>query len=154
MWDQTYVSLLGFGKKAKTLDIRVNFCDFSQHSFIPILSTWGVLVFFKWLQSSVDILFAIDENTPTKGLLSKLIQPELNNFTTLHSSADVMEPIETHAVPTGRNQASKNETEIAVADAPSQRRREECRLLSHNDTNCFCSIVEAINHFVNNHSTS
>ena len=79
-------------------------------------------------------MFVTDENSPTKGLLSKLIQPELNNFITPHSSADVMEPLETHAVPTGRNQASKNETEIAVADVPFQRRREESRLLSHNDT--------------------
>ena len=89
--------------------------------------------FFRWLQSS-DVMFATDENTSTKGLLSKLIQPELNNFTTLHPSAVVMEPLETRAVPTGMNQASEHETEFAVADAPSQRRREESRRLSHNDT--------------------
>ena len=79
-------------------------------------------------------MFVTDENTPTKGLLSKLVQPELNNFTTPHPSAVVMEPLETHAVPTGMNQALENETEIAVTDAPSQRRREESRLLSRNDT--------------------
>ena len=79
-------------------------------------------------------MFATDENTSTKGLLSKLIQPELNNFTTPHSSAAVMEPLETRAVPTGMNQASEHATEIAVADAPSQRRREESRPLSRNDT--------------------
>ena len=79
-------------------------------------------------------MFVTDENTPTKGLLSKLVQPELNNFTTPHPSAIVMEPLETCAVPTGMNQVSKNEIEIAVADAPSQRRRGECRPLSHNDT--------------------
>ena len=79
-------------------------------------------------------MFATDENIPTKGLLRKLVQPELNNFTTPRQSAVVMEPLETHAVPTGMNQASEHETEIAVADAPSQRRREESRSLSHNDT--------------------
>ena len=36
----------GLEKKAKTLDIHMHFCDFSQHSFIHsfifLLSTWGV----------------------------------------------------------------------------------------------------------------
>ena len=34
--------LSGFNKKAKTLDIHVHFCGFSQHSFV-FLSTWGVI---------------------------------------------------------------------------------------------------------------
>ena len=100
-------------------------------------STWGVWFYFSFFPDSyivLLILFVTDENTPTKGLLSKLVQPELNNFTTPHPSAVVMEPLETHAVPTGMNQALENETEIAVTDAPSQRRREESRLLSRNDT--------------------
>ena len=122
---------------AKALDIHVHFCDF-EHSSIPIFYFFplGVYCFFFSLDGYkvLLILFATDENTPTKGLLSKLIQPELNNFTTPHSSAAVMEPLETHAVPTGMNQALENETEIAVADAPSQRGREESRPLSHNDT--------------------
>ena len=92
-----------------------------------------VFFFFRWLRTSV-VLFATDENTPTKGLLSKLVQPELSNFTAPHPSADVMEPLETLAVPTGMNQASEHETGIVVADAPSQRRKEESRPLSHNDT--------------------
>ena len=79
-------------------------------------------------------MFVTDENTPTKGLLSKLVQPELNNFTTPHPSAVVMEPLKTRAVPTGLNQASEHETGIAVADSLSQRRKEESRPLSHNNT--------------------
>ena len=36
---------LRLGKKAKTLDIHMHFCGFSQHSFIVVffLSTWGVM---------------------------------------------------------------------------------------------------------------
>ena len=96
----------------------------SIHLYCFFLDSYNVLL----------ILFATDENIPTKGLLRKLVQPELNNFTTPHPSAIVMEPLDTHAVPTGMNQASEHETEIAVADSPSQRRREESRPLSHNDT--------------------
>ena len=79
------------------------------------------------------ILFITDENAPPKGLLSKFFQPELNNFTTPHPSADVMEPLDNLAVPAGMNQASENETEIAVIHAPSQRTGEESTLQPSND---------------------
>ena len=79
------------------------------------------------------ILFITDWNTPQKGLLSKFFQPELNNFTTRHPSADVVEPLDNLAVSAGMSQASENETEIAVIHAPSQRNGEESRLLSSND---------------------
>ena len=40
--------LSGLDKKAKTLDIHMNFCGFSQHSFnIFFLSTWGVIRFIE-----------------------------------------------------------------------------------------------------------
>ena len=83
------------------------------------------------------ILFVTDENAPKKGLLSKVFQPELNNFTIPHPSADVMEPLDNLAQPAGMNQASENETEneteIAVIHAPSQRSGEESSHLSSND---------------------
>ena len=79
------------------------------------------------------ILFVTDEKAPQKGLLSKFFQPELNNFTAPHPSADVMEPLDNLAVPAGMNQASENETEIALIHAPSQRNGEERRLLSSKD---------------------
>ena len=91
-----------------------------------LLYTW------VWLHTSVNIV-ATDENPPQKGLLSKFFQPELNNFTTPHSSADVMEPLDNLAVPAGMNQASQNETEVALIHAPSQRTGKESRLLSSND---------------------
>ena len=71
------------------------------------------------------ILFITDENAPHKGLLSKFFQPELNNFTTPHPSVDVVEPLDSLAVPAGMTQASENETEIAVSHALSQRSGEE-----------------------------
>ena len=79
------------------------------------------------------ILFVTDESAPQKGLLSKFFQPELNNFTTPHPSADVMEPLDNLAVPAGVNQASENETEIALMHAPSQRTGEESMLQPSND---------------------
>ena len=78
-------------------------------------------------------MFVTDESAPQKGLLSKFFQPELNNFTTPHPSADVMEPLDNLAVPAGVNQASENETEIALIHAPSQRTGEESTLQPSND---------------------
>ena len=101
------------------------------HSFITIK-----ILFFLHIPGYgyilLLILFITDESAPQKGLLSKFFQPELNNFTAPHPSADVMEPLDNLAVPAGMNQASENETEIAVIHAPSQRSREESRLLSSN----------------------
>ena len=79
------------------------------------------------------ILFVTDESTPQKGLLSKFFQPELNNFTTPHPSADVIEPLDNLAVPAGVNQASENETEIALIHVPSQRTGEESTLQPSTD---------------------
>ena len=102
------------------------------HSFITIK-----ILFFLHIPGYgyilLLILFITDENTPQKGLLSKFFQPELNNFTTPHPSADVMEPLDNLAVPAGMNQASENETEIALIHAPSQRSGEESRLQPSND---------------------
>ena len=105
-------------------------CGFLQYSFIKNCSFFFLLDYGYIL---LLILFITDENTPQKGLLSKFFQPELNNFTSPHSSADVMKPLDNLAVSAGMNQASENETEIAVIHAPSQRRGEESRLLSTND---------------------
>ena len=81
----------------------------------------------------ITYIVVTDENAPQKGLLSRFFQPELNNLTTPHPSADVMEPLDNLAVPTGMNQASENETEIAVIHAPSQSTGEESRLEPSND---------------------
>ena len=45
----------------------------------------------------------------------------------------MMEPLDNLAVPAGMNQASENETEIALIHAPSQRTGKESRLLSSSD---------------------
>ena len=98
------------------------------HSFI---TTFFFLLAYGYIL--LLILFVTDEKAPQKGLLSKFFQPELNNFTAPHPSADVMEPLDNLAVPAGMNQASENETEIALIHAPSQRNGEERRLLSSKD---------------------
>ena len=108
----------------------MHFCGFSQHSFIYYYIFFFLLGYGYIL---LLILFVTDENTPQKGLLSKFFQTELNTFTAPYPSADVMEPLDSLALPAGMSQTPENETEIAVIHAPSQRSGEESRLLSSND---------------------
>ena len=66
LWYQLQEVLSGLEEKAKTLDINMDFCGFSQHSFLVFLSTWGglllllllLLLFLQQQQlSSIAVLF-------------------------------------------------------------------------------------------------